>query len=146
MNIETGDHERDPLWLEMGTALHTNQRMDWITLSIALFALGLVFLPRLRWMRVREAKGRVRDGAILLDVRSPMEVAGSSVEGAVAVPLGSLARVVPGLGWTPDQEILVFCASGARSAMAVRELKAMGFARAVNIGSFGRARSVAQGL
>lgn len=120
--------------------------MDWITVSIAIFVLGLLFLPRLRWMRVREAKERVRDGAVLLDVRSPMEVAGNSVEGAVAVPLGSLGREVPRLGWREDQEILVFCASGARSAMAVRELKAMGFARAVNIGSFGRARSVAEGL
>lgn len=130
--------------LEIRASVLSLWGMDWITVSIGVFVLGLLFLPRLRWMGLREAKDRVREGAVLLDVRSPMEVAGSSVEGAVAVPLGSLGREVPGLGWRDDQEILVFCASGARSAMAVRELKAMGFERAVNLGSFGRARAVAE--
>lgn len=119
--------------------------MDWMTVGIAALCVGLLFLPRLRWLGVELAKKRVKDGALLLDVRSRIEVASSSVSGAISVPLGSLAQELPGLGLSKDQDILVFCASGARSAMAVRELKRLGYAKAVNLGSFARARSVAAG-
>jgi rhodanese-related sulfurtransferase len=117
--------------------------MDWMTVSIVVFGVGLLLLPRLRWIGVSEARERVKRGAVLLDVRSPAEVASASVVGAVAIPSGQLSREVPGCAWNKDQEILVFCASGARSAAAVRELKRMGYERAVNLGAFGRARAVA---
>jgi rhodanese-related sulfurtransferase len=117
--------------------------MDWITVAIVIMAIGLILLPRLRWRGVGDARRQFQNGAILLDVRSPMEVASAGVKGAVSIPLGQIAQEISQKGWSKEQELLVFCASGARSAVAVRELQQLGFVNAVNLGSAGRARSVA---
>ena len=65
------------------------------------------------------------DGALLLDVRNPAELAVESVPGAVNIPLPQLrAR----LGELPrDREILVFCRSGQRAYYATRILLQNGF-------------------
>ena len=65
------------------------------------------------------------DGAILLDVRNPAELAVESVPGAVNIPLQQLrAR----LGELPrDREILVICRSGQRAYYATRILLQNGF-------------------
>jgi NADPH-dependent 2,4-dienoyl-CoA reductase/sulfur reductase-like enzyme/rhodanese-related sulfurtransferase len=65
------------------------------------------------------------DGALLLDVRNPPELAVESVPGALNIPLPQLrAR----LGELPrDREILVFCRSAQRSYYATRILLQYGF-------------------
>ncbi len=65
------------------------------------------------------------DGALLLDVREPLELAVESVTGAVNIPLGQLrAR----LGELPkDREIQVICRSGGRAYYAARILLQNGF-------------------
>ena len=56
----------------------------------------------------------VNDGAFLLDVREPDEWAAGHVDGATLIPLGQLAGRV---GEVPrDQQIVVMCRSGNRSA------------------------------
>ncbi|MDM7855095.1 molybdopterin-synthase adenylyltransferase MoeB [Cellulomonas alba] len=68
-----------------------------------------------------------RDRFELIDVREPAEAALASIPGARLVPL---ARVLDGsaLDELPrDQEIVVHCAVGARSAAAVEVLRAAGF-------------------
>ena len=65
------------------------------------------------------------DGALLLDVRNPAELAVESVPGAFNIPLPELrAR----LGELPrDREILVICRSGQRAYYATRILLQNGF-------------------
>jgi NADPH-dependent 2,4-dienoyl-CoA reductase/sulfur reductase-like enzyme/rhodanese-related sulfurtransferase len=74
------------------------------------------------------------DGAFLLDVRQPAELAVEFVPGAVNIPLPELrAR----LGELPrDREILVFCRSGQRAYYATRILLQNGF----------KARNIAGGM
>lgn len=67
----------------------------------------------------------MEDGAVLLDVREPFEVATAAVEGAVHIPMGSVpARLdeVP-----RDRRILCLCHHGARSAQVAAFLAAQGF-------------------
>ncbi len=78
------------------------------------------------------------DGAFLLDVREPVELAVENVPGAVNIPLGQLrAR----LGELPsDREIHVICRSAQRAYYATRILLQNGFkARNISGGMISRA-------
>jgi rhodanese-related sulfurtransferase len=67
----------------------------------------------------------LRDGAVLLDVREPEEIAAGRAEAAVAIPLGELA---PRLGeLSRSSKIVVVCRSGSRSTVAAHVLNTDGF-------------------
>lgn len=71
------------------------------------------------------------DGApVLLDVREPAEFDAWAIPGARNVPLGDLADALADID--ADGEVVVVCASGARSARAVVALEAAGI-DAVNL-------------
>jgi rhodanese-related sulfurtransferase len=71
-----------------------------------------------------EARRRVAAGAILLDVRTPGEFAEGHVQGAKNIPVQELANR---LGELPKgADVVVYCRSGARSAMASQMLKGRG--------------------
>ena len=77
-------------------------------------------------------KEKILAGAKLVDVRTSEEYREGSYPGAVNIPVNDLARR---MGELPkDKSIVVFCASGARSASAARALKQAGFADVVNAG------------
>ncbi len=78
-------------------------------------------------------KEMIKAGAKIIDVRSPGEFADESYPGAVNIPLNILPAKVDELG-PKDKAIIVYCASGARSASAARFLKQAGFTDVVNAG------------
>ncbi len=63
---------------------------------------------------VDTAAAMVEDGAFLLDVREPDEWTAGHVEGATLIPLGQLADRVDEV--PRDQQVVVMCRSGNRSA------------------------------
>jgi molybdopterin/thiamine biosynthesis adenylyltransferase/rhodanese-related sulfurtransferase len=82
----------------------------------------------------------------LIDVREPHELEISSLEGAQSIPLGALASRLQELN--SEEEMVVFCRSGARSKQAVRLLAGAGFhkVRHLNGGINAWAREVDAGL
>lgn len=74
-----------------------------------------------------ELAKRLKSGRLpyLLDVREPHELSISSLPGAVNLPLGQLAGQMSELD--PNQEIIIFCKSGIRSARALEILLGAGF-------------------
>ncbi len=82
------------------------------------------------------------DGAFLLDVRNPPELAVESVPGAVNIPLPQLRSRLDEL--PRDREILVICRSGGRAYYATRILLQNGF-KARNISGGMLSRSHARG-
>jgi NADPH-dependent 2,4-dienoyl-CoA reductase/sulfur reductase-like enzyme/rhodanese-related sulfurtransferase len=80
------------------------------------------------------------DGAFLLDVREPVELAVESVPGAFNIPLGQLRSR---LGELPrDREIRVICRSAQRAYYATRVLLQDGFrAKIISGGTLARAMS-----
>ncbi|HWJ19305.1 MAG TPA: rhodanese-like domain-containing protein, partial [Geobacterales bacterium] len=65
------------------------------------------------------------DGAFVLDVREPFELAVENVPGAVNIPLGQLRARLKEL--PRDRDIHVICRSGQRAYMATRILRQNGF-------------------
>jgi rhodanese-related sulfurtransferase len=69
----------------------------------------------------------------VLDVREPSEYAAGHIADATLVPLGQLEKHLEELAPQKDQPVLVVCASGGRSAQAVRLLSKNGFTQAQNL-------------
>jgi len=72
-----------------------------------------------------QALAKVRDGATLVDVRTPEEFAGGSVPGAVNIPVQVLDARKVEIG--KQAPVVVFCRSGGRSATATAKLIAAGY-------------------
>ena len=83
-------------------------------------------------------------GKVLIDVREPEEFAAGHIEGAVNHPRGlleftvkrhpvlaALAESAP--AELADTEIVLYCRSGARSALAAQSLQALGFKRVYSL-------------
>lgn len=81
-----------------------------------------------------KARELVAGGALLVDVRSPAEFAAGHIDGARNVPVSELGQRAGELGAT-DRPVIVYCASGTRSAMAKRALRKAGYAQVYNLGS-----------
>ena len=77
-------------------------------------------------------KQKIQAGAAVVDVRSQEEFRDGSYPGALNIPVQSLATKMGSLD--KKRPVVLFCASGARSAMAARMLKAAGFADVLNAG------------
>lgn len=67
----------------------------------------------------------VAQGATLVDVRTPMEWEAGHVEGAVLIPLSDLGGRLHEI--PRDRPVVVYCASGSRSARAAAVLGAAGY-------------------
>lgn len=83
------------------------------------------------------------DGALLVDVRDGTEVAASGkLRGAVHVSRGMIEFRADAdtpyhdPAFAKDRPIILYCASGGRSALAAKTLKDMGFAKVFNLGGF----------
>jgi phage shock protein E len=77
-------------------------------------------------------RAKIEGGASIIDVRSPGEFSSGSYPKARNIPLDSLASR---LGDLPKgKAIVVFCASGSRSAQAAKLLRKSGFQDVVNAG------------
>lgn len=86
------------------------------------FFKGLLGLngPGVERIGPQEARARMANGAIMLDVRTPLERRAASIPGSKAVPLDELSGTWQKL--PTDREIICQCTSGNRSASAARFL------------------------
>ena len=74
------------------------------------------------------------DGPLVVDVRTGMEFSMGAYPQAVNIELDVLAEEI-GAHADPDREIILYCASGARSSYGQRILEQMGYTRVRNGGS-----------
>jgi NADPH-dependent 2,4-dienoyl-CoA reductase/sulfur reductase-like enzyme/rhodanese-related sulfurtransferase len=77
---------------------------------------------------------KVSSGPIVVDVRTRGEFSTGAVPGAVNIPLDELERRLDELGSDTARDIVVYCASGARSAYAQKMLMQLGFRNVRNGG------------
>lgn len=72
-----------------------------------------------------EAQKLVAEGAFLLDVRTTQEFGDRHLEGATNIPVSDIQKRLSEL--PKDKPIVVYCASGGRSAMATDVLRDQGY-------------------
>jgi phage shock protein E len=77
----------------------------------------------------------VKDGAIIVDVRSKGEYDGGHVKGSINIPVYQLANNLNKLK-DKNKTIITCCASGMRSASARAVLKSNGYAQVYNGGGW----------
>jgi rhodanese-related sulfurtransferase len=74
-----------------------------------------------------------RGGYLFIDVREPNETAMGIIPGAVLVPRGLLEFKFPGTVEDKNAQIVVYCKSGGRSALATYALMHMGYTNVVSM-------------
>lgn len=85
---------------------------------------------------------RNRPVDVVLDVRTRLEYWMGHLPGAVQIAVDDLEETLPRReDIRPDQEILVYCASGARSAHAATILARLGYRRVTDAGGLADARA-----
>lgn len=83
-----------------------------------------------------KARALVETGARLVDVRSAGEHAAGHIGGSTNIPLPELGSRLRELD--KGKPVIVYCASGMRSASAARVLKQAGFAQVHDLGAMAR--------
>lgn len=77
----------------------------------------------------------LKDGGMIMDVRSKAEFAGGHIKGSKNIPLPNLSAN-PGIPKDKNKPIITCCASGMRSASAKSLLQSKGYTRVYNGGSW----------
>ncbi len=108
--------------------------------TLLLMLVALYFhLWRASQTAVKYARDYQDQGGLLIDVRSPAEYKSGHLPRAINLPLNELDTYVPRLAQNKDQILLLHCKTGLRSELAAQRLKRQGYAKAFNLGSYGRA-------
>lgn len=85
----------------------------------------------------------IKEGAFLVDVRTPGEFSAGSVKGAVNIPLDTVANQLP--KFKGKKNIIVFCRSGNRSSQAKSILEQNGFKNVINGGTWQNVQNAVNG-
>jgi rhodanese-related sulfurtransferase len=106
-----------------------------LILVVLVIIIAAVLYLRFSAVRVSggDARALVAKGATLLDVRSPEEFGGGHIDGAINIPIQELSGRVDELD-DKNHQIVVYCQSGGRSAMAKRLLERDGFTSVHDLG------------
>ena len=116
-------------------------------LVFLVIAAVLVVIFRLKaapGLSAEAARERLREGALLIDVRTVAEFQAGHLTNAVNIPLDQVKAELPRR--VPDKSavVLLHCQSGQRSGRAQGVLRELGYTNAFNIGSFAQARKIAE--
>lgn len=98
-------------------------------LSRFLLAAALTALPALALAK-----------SFLIDVRTPQEYADGHLKGAINLDHASIAQRIAQAGVGKDDEVILYCRSGRRSALAQEDLRRLGYTRVKDYGGIDEAR------
>lgn len=109
-----------------------NQYLEYIPVVIIIAYIGFR-VSRSNKMK-KELPNLKERGAVFVDVRSVGEFASGCADCSINIPLDELKNRLSEV--PKDKPIVVCCASGARSAMAMNMLKSEGYEDVTNAGSW----------
>ena len=76
---------------------------------------------------------KIASGAVVVDVRTRDEYEDEHFPKSINIPVNELTSRAKEIG-DKEKSVLLYCASGARSAMGARILKMLGFKDVINAG------------
>jgi len=121
--------------------------MNWTTnlVPLVIFAAivaAFLVVKKAGQISARDAREYLKNGALVIDVRSPGEFDAGHLARAINLPLDEIATALPARVKDKNQVLLLHCASGMRSGVARQKLKYLGYTRVFNLGSYGRAENI----
>lgn len=107
-----------------------------VLIIVGLVAVAAIIITRTIRGNARRklVRTKLAEGAKIVDVRTPGEFGARHYPGAINIPVDKLDKRIKKLG-SKDSPILVYCATGSRSRVAVFRLRAAGFEDVINAGS-----------
>ena len=108
--------------------------------DIQIYLTPLAFIGFFAWkaLQARKIKAAmpnlIANGAVIVDVRSPNEFKLGARPGSLNIPLDQIKSRCGELN--KSNTLIVCCASGVRSQLAVKILKQNGFANVINAGAW----------
>lgn len=120
--------------------------MNWTVYFVALaLLLGFILLRRVGQVPVKKAKELIRQGGMIIDVRTSTEYMAGHLSQAVNVPVDEIDTVIPGRVKDRNRILLLHCQSGLRSRTAKEKLEKQGYTQVYNLGSYERAFKIVTG-
>jgi phage shock protein E len=114
--------------------------MPWVTVLVMVaVVVAILVAQNFALISARNARLCLKDGALIVDVRTSAEFNRSHVPNAINLPLAGLPDGALGRFADRNQVLLLHCLGGGRSAIAQRLLRASGYTRVYNLGSYRRA-------
>ena len=74
-----------------------------------------------------------KEGAIIIDVRSPQEFKEEHINGAICIPEYEIKKKSKELLKDKNENIVVYCSSGSRSKKAQKQLERLGYINVYNL-------------
>ena len=81
-----------------------------------------------------DVKEKIKNGALVVDVRTVGEFSGEHYNGALNIPVDEVQRRISEFGNNKDREIILYCRSGGRAGSAKQMLESAGFKKVTNAG------------
>jgi rhodanese-related sulfurtransferase len=120
--------------------------MNWIDILIALALLAAFLIYRRTGLiSINDAQSYLKNGAMVIDVRSAGEFVARHLPIAVNLPLSEIETNLARRVHDKSQVLLLHCQSGARSGAAKKKLISLGCPNAFNMGSYARAERIVAG-
>ena len=117
--------------------------MNWTTILVIAAIITVIFMiKKSGQISAKDALAYLKNGALVIDVRSPGEFNSGHLPTAINIPLDEIETALPSRVKDKNQVLLLHCQSGMRSGMAKQKLKGMGYTNVFNLGSHGRAESI----
>jgi rhodanese-related sulfurtransferase len=113
-----------------------------IILALAVIVNILIKMFLFRDLTVEKIREMIRNGAVIIDVRTDGEYSRANIKESVHVPLSELKENIEKVVIDKEKTVLLHCRSGSRSFAAKRMMKKLGYNNVFNIGSFGRAKKI----
>lgn len=119
---------------------------SWVGFLVVLvLALAYMYMKRSGQISAKEATDYLRNGAMLIDVRSVDEFESGHILQAYNMPLDRVEVMVPGAVRDKNKVLLLHCSTGVRSGIAKKKLEDMGYKNVFNLGSYERAGKIVMG-
>jgi len=119
---------------------------SWVAFLIVLvLALGYIYMKRSGQVSSKEAGEYLRNGAMLIDVRSANEFESGHILQAYNMPVDRIEILVPSAVKDKNKVLLLHCSTGVRSGVAKKRLEELGYKNVFNLGSYERAGKIVMG-
>ncbi len=117
----------------------------WIPILILAAMAAVVFImKKAGQISAKDSAAHLKNGALVVDVRSPGEFNSGHLPAAINLPLDEIEDALPRRVKDKNRVLLLHCLSGTRSGMAKGRLKRLGYANVFNLGSFARAKKICE--